>query len=166
MDLKKEFDSFLLEEGSYVLVIRANKKIRCGCWNSSPLRTCNVCLGTGNVNIIKRQIAYEQVASVPETLGRLIRSIEPSKVGIEARHFFFNSDLQIEIGDIVVSCLFKNRKPIPPMDFYPISHIAAPKIKNVPQYIKASTSLDPINSNVRGFNLRRIGDSVNYDPIQ
>ena len=166
IDLRAEIEQLLKDEGSHVLVIRANKKIRCGCWNDTPSGDCKICLGTGYVNSVERHLCYEQIASVPETLGRLIRTIEPSDVAIDARHYFFTGALQIEKNDIIVEANFKNRKPVPPINFFLVNHVVSPKIRNVPQYTKASTSLDPINATARGFHLRRLQDTINYDPIQ
>ncbi len=169
LDMKKEFDEFI-SSMPYCLVVRANRQVRCICYNPIVVsfnNKCPLCLGTGWVKSIERYRHYTRVGSVPETLPRLIRTFEPGTVAIESRYFYLPSEARPEEMDLVVRAAF-NRLGVPlpgTMEFYKINHVD-PKFDENGRivYYRASTEIDPVDSEVKNIYVHMDADSIVYIP--
>lgn len=162
IDIAKEVEKLIWEEGYPILLIRANKKIKCSCgMEMAGSSKCPICFGTGFITKVEKHLTYSTVASVPETLPRLIRRTESSVLAIEARNFYFPRIVAPDKKDLIAVCEFRGLIPLLPIVFYEVSHSEAYRArKGKIQYYRASTSLDPVNSSIKGFNLRRSDQGV------
>lgn len=169
IDLSDELKDLIKEEGNDVLIIRQNKKIQCRCYDhltQSTDKTCKYCLGTGYVTKVEKHRSLCVVSAVPETLSRMIRSISPANVAVESRHFYFTSNVNIDRGDLVVDVSFdKLGRPLSDMNFFLVHFVDKKRTGGKIQYLKASVSLDPVETSIRAFNLRKYHSITNYDPI-
>lgn len=138
--------------GFWVLLVRINKFIRCSCYNhesGSAQSDCPECFGQGwPYQEIKRCLVIEEVASVPETLPRIIRTHEVGPVGVAARHFFFLPSARPQPQDLIVLTEFdRYHRPVSrDMEFYEIGHVTSYRVSSGRIVAwRVSAQADPVN---------------------
>lgn len=128
MDMREQIREDIGEHGFPVLVIRADRRVRCYCWDDlkgSARVDCPTCLGTGWANEVVRKKTIETVESVPETLAGMNRIPDYGSIAIASRAFRFDADELFQRGDIVVLTQFDTSgRPVSAlMTFCVISHV-------------------------------------------
>jgi len=122
------------EHGIPVLLVQMNKFIRCSCYNhqsGSASSDCPECFGQGwPYQTIRRVMVIEEVASVPETLPRLIRAHETGPLAVGARHFFLPPVTKPAPQDLLVMTEFdRYHRPVSrDMEFYEIGHVQSYRV--------------------------------------
>lgn len=171
IDISEEVIKLIKEEGFPALLIRPDNKIRCVCWDErtqSAESKCPYCAGTGYHISIDRILVTTKVASVPETLPKLIKTSIPASIAIEGRSFYLSKLVSPapRRGDLLVVCEFRGAHPKLPMEIYEFNHVEAYKSNGgKTQYYRASSSLDPIDSNIKGVVIRKLQGRSSYLPV-
>lgn len=169
IDIGKEVTNLINSEGFPALLIKPNKKIRCVCWDEitqSADSKCSYCIGTGYYVSIDRVLVTTKVASVPETLPKLIKPSMTTNIAIEGRSFYLDKSTVPSRGDLLAVCEFKGAYPRLPMEIYELNHVEPYRSnKGQIQYFRASSSVDPVNSDIRAITIRKIDGESSYLPL-
>lgn len=128
MDAREQIRRDIERHGFPVLVIRADRRVRCYCWNDlkgSARPDCPTCLGTGWAAEVIRKQTVDAIESVPETLAGMSRTPEYGNIAIASRSFRFDAYDLFRRGDIVVTTQFDQygRPVSASMAFYVLSHV-------------------------------------------
>ena len=169
VDLQKEFNKILDDEGSYILLIKPSKKIKCICWNDlsqSADSKCPICLGTGFTIKVERHISLSFTASVTESLPRLKRVAEPSSLTIDGKYFYLKTNSRVSQGDVIVEASFdKFGRPYGQFELFNVNQVSSFRLKNKIVYHRVACPESPINSDIKAFNLKKMAGKINYYPI-
>lgn len=155
----------------HVLLIKNAERIRCFCYDtktSSVDTKCPSCLGTGWIPTIEKHRCWHRIAIAGESLPHLISIIQPASVAIDERAFYFLPEAGPAIGDYIVVADF-DKKGLPiyqTQQFYEINYSdLRPDDNGVPVYYKVSTKKDPIDANIKSFNLYRMRNKIMIVPV-
>lgn len=165
-DVRKFFSTF-----PYVLLIKNSKRIRCFCYDAktgSVDTKCSSCLGIGWIPTIEKHRCWHNIAIGSDYLPNLITLIDPAAVAIDGKAFYFLPEANPEIGDYIVVAQF-DKKGLPryqTQQFYKIEY-SDPRVDDHgnPVFCKASTSKDPIDAEIKSFNLYRVRNEIRIVPV-
>lgn len=168
VDLRYEIDKIFDEYGSYALLLRNDKKVRCKCVNElsqAPKDTCQICLGTGYINKAERIRMRSKATSSSETLPKVVNFTNVGNIGIALRQFYIDYTVRPKKQDLLILCDWDGVKPI--LDEYTEIY----EITNAEpmrgdggriEYFIAVAKSDPINMELRFVNLQRNADKLTY----
>lgn len=168
VDLRREFDDIIDEFGKPYLLIRADKKQRCKCVDTlynSARDDCPICLGTGYISSVEKVTGRDVVASIPETLPRMITMGDPANIVVPSRRFYFRHDTNPKRQDLIISCAWNGNVPVIDAytEVYEVNH-SEPKRADSGrvEYFIVSTAMDPINADVKLFNVTKNIKDISY----
>jgi hypothetical protein len=155
----------------FVLLIRNTQKIKCTCYNDlerSYDSGHDVCLGTGWIPTIEKHRSWYQMASVPQSLPRVIEVLEPAATAINAKFFYFFRSAHVEVGDeIVITEFGEDGLPVfQTAEFYTANH-PEPKYDETGELIfwKVACERSIAESESRSMALYQIRDSIKEIPL-
>lgn len=155
----------------FALIVKNSQLIRCYCYNPmtrSIDTKCKTCLGTGWIPTIEKHRCWHNIALRGESLPHLIKNIDPANVVVDERAFYFLPEASPRIGDYIVVADFGS-DGLPSyhtQQFYRVNY-ADPKVdeKNILTYYKVSTENDPIDAEIKSFNLYNMKSSIKIVPV-
>jgi hypothetical protein len=185
IDLRKEFNQLVEEDGHYVLLQRASRKIYCLCWNevrqesdidlyfknikkqNPGLSTCPRCMGIGRVCRIERHKIRRDIASQLISLPQLEKQLPMGPLATETRVFWMKYDAHPRIGDIIMEVGWDGQKPSHLIKAYEITHVDGLRGKGGRiEYHQVTAKESNIYTDIRHFVVRRMGSVINYEMIR
>lgn len=155
----------------YVLVIRNTKKVKCSCYNDlerSYDSGHDICLGTGWIPTIEKHRAWYQMASVPQSLPRMIEVLEPVSTAVNAKFFYFFRSAHIDNGDdIVITEFGEDGLPLfQTAEFYTANH-SEPKYNEQGQlvYWKVACERSLTDSDKKSMGLYKMRHLIKEVPL-
>lgn len=119
LDLRAGFAEILKDHGHDVLLLHADKRVKCPrCWssvNAEPLSDCPYCLGTGYAYRLSRRrtrtspltISYNSMGAA--MAGLIYQQVTgPANMRSDIDAFYFTHDTDIGVDDYILTCTFKN----------------------------------------------------------
>lgn len=168
IDLRQELAMLFQDYGSEYLLISNDKKLRCKCVDSlynSGKDKCPICFGTGYISFARKVIGRETMASIPETLPRMIASSEPGEIAVPAKQFYIQHDVRPRRKDLIVVCQWKGNVPIfdEYTEIFLINEAEPNKADNGRiEYFIASAHADPINASIKLTNIKKNIKEASY----
>jgi hypothetical protein len=168
VDLRREFRDILDEFGRAYILVSVDKKRLCTCVDkltNTAKDKCPICLGTGFIHRAKKVDGRDVVASIPETLPRMIRDKEPAQIAVPSRRFYFKHDVYPKRQDLVIVCDWDGKRPILDdySEVYEINHSEPKRADDGRiEYFIASTERDPINADIKLKNVIRNTKNEEY----
>lgn len=168
VNLRKELADILRDYGSYALLIKNEKKLKCSCVNElslAPKDRCPVCLGTGYINRAERIKMRSKATSSSDTLPKVVNFTSVGDVGISLRQFYTDHTVRPKKGDLLVLCGWNDKKPILDeyTEIYEInnSEPMAGDDGRIEFFLVLAKS-DPVNMELKFQNLQRNADKSTY----
>lgn len=168
VDLRRELASIIRDYGSDYLLIKINKKVKCKCVTedyASARSDCPVCLGTGYLVNAVRVRGRVAMASIPETLPRMISTTEPGKIAIPSKQFYLNHKAKPYRRDLIVVCEWQDGKPVfdEYTEIFEVNEIEPTRGDNGRiEYFIASAKGDPINARLKLASISKNSQSDFY----
>ena len=168
VDLREELAYILENYGSDFLLIRTDKTIKCSCvdtlYNTGKDR-CPICLGTGYLTFAERVKGRVAMASIPETLPRMINTAEPGQIAVPAKQFYLQYTIRPKRNDLIVLCEWDNNKPVfdEYTEIFEINESEPNRGDNGRiEYFIASAHADPINLSIKLANIKKNANNSEY----
>lgn len=165
---RKDYETIVEEYGSYYLIVRTNKKLRCSCVDSlysSPKKDCPICLGTGYLHRVERIKGRSVEGNVPETLAMSLKDVTPGILSVAARTFYLHHESIPTKKDLLITCDWNGLRPVfdDYTNIYEIS--TAEPLKGSggrTEFFRVSTKKDPINADAKLHNILNNAAKLTY----
>ena len=161
VDLREELAYILENYGSDYLLIRIDKKIKCSCVDglyNTGKDNCPICLGTGYLTYAEKVRGRAAMASIPETLPRMINTAEPGQIAVPAKQFYLKDTIRPKRNDLIVACEWNGNKPAfdEYTEIFEINESEPNRADNGRiEYFIASAHGDPVNLNIKLANIKK-----------
>jgi hypothetical protein len=172
VDLRKEFDKFIEENGHYVLLQRTSRKIRCRCWKEFEQEGdphCKVCLGKGWISKIERHKTRYDSAIQIISRTNLNQLGELGKSWVDGRNFYWKHDVQLQVGDVIFEVGWdpKNaHKPTHLIRAFEINDVYKYRGDNGrTEYQMTPVKAETIKFDIRNIVIRSLGPVKNYELV-
>ena len=165
--LEETFQKIMQDYGHDVLILHNGRDETCSCYHKvtgSPKRSCPYCFGTGKVSQIKKYRTRYIDVNVPESNVFLNTPLDFGPMSVGAKAYFFYKDKNLRVGDLIMEVGWDDIRPYDTGDgIYEISHIDKIRyLKGEVVYYKVFVKEQPVNRNIRGFQVLRRAGEVQY----
>ena len=172
IDLRKEFNKFIEENGHYVLLQRTSRQIRCRCFDEIRKEgdaKCKLCLGKGWLSKIERhKVRYDSAIQII-TRPNLNKLSPIGHSWIDGRTFYFKHDVKLQVGDVIYEVGWdaqQSQKPTHLIRTFAINDVYAYRGDNGRvEFNLASVKAETLNQKIRNIVVRSLGPVKNYELV-
>lgn len=171
MDLRSEFEQILVTYGTEVLIVRADTKVRCSCWNEKMQqsdRNCPICFGISWNPIVEKHTIRHMETGVRNSLAMIGQDGSLGQMNAPGRQYYMKHDAQVEVQSLIVEVDWSpTGKPIyNGGGIYQISLVDKKYFENGQvAYKKIFCKDQPIEKQIRGIRIANVNGIKNYELI-
>lgn len=170
MDLRKEVHDMIEQNGHYILLQRASKKIRCTCWQEKEQEAdpnCPICLGAGRISRIERHKVRRDTASATAQLPNALQQTPIGHVASGTKVFFMKFDTQPKKGDIIMEVGWKGHLPTHLITAYEINYAEDLRGDHGRvEFYQVWTKEYVFDTSIKEITVRRMGPIQNYELVR
>lgn len=166
IDIRKEFNQMLDEDGFFILMQRSGRQTRCSCWNEKYQEAdpvCKLCAGIGWVSRLERHKVRKKAALQVETQPNLNVQTGLGKMWVTAFTFYMKHDTHPKVGDYLVEVGWKGRKPTHLVQTYRINDIVGVRGDNGRlEFYQVSVKSETFTQDAKAEAIRKVGPIQDY----